>query len=64
MIDFDNGRYDNVDAATRASIQELKDLFESSQPSVKGIWIQIEVPKINASNVDSLGVILNAWQDD
>lgn len=59
--DFDGPRYENVDAATRAQIESLKAAYRAESP-VKGLWVQVDVPKVNSSNLNPLGVILSAWK--
>jgi len=60
MSDFDGPNYENVDAATRAEIEKLKDAY--TPDNVKGLWVQVEVPRVNSSNLNPLGLILSAWK--
>jgi hypothetical protein len=60
MEDFDAGKYENVDSATRARIAELKAVYEVNR-TPKGVWVQVEVPKLNSSNIAPLDVTIHAW---
>ena len=58
--DFDGPKYANVDAATRANIELVKDAYRMNQVP-KGIWVQVEVPKLNSANIVPLDVIIHEW---
>lgn len=63
MTDYQDGKYDNADPATLNKFRELQQIYESSgaTPSIKGVWVQVEVPKFNSSNFTGVETIVSAW---
>lgn len=63
MNDYRAGKYDNADPATLNKFRELQQIYESSgaTPSIKGVWVQVEVPKFNSSNFTGVETIVSAW---
>lgn len=59
MVDFEGPRYQNVDAATHKTINDLKAVYGNA--TVKGLWVQVGVPPVNTSYIVDLDVTINAW---
>jgi hypothetical protein len=60
MLDFDGGRYNNLDPVTQKNLQELKDAYTLNKEP-KGLWVQVGVPAKNVSSIVDLDVIINLW---
>lgn len=61
IADYKAGRYDNADSESRNMLRELEMLRRVDTALVKGIWVQVEVPKFNSSSVEGLSAIINVW---
>ncbi len=61
ITDYKAGRYDSADSESRNMLRELEMLRRVDTAPVKGIWVQVEVPKFNSSSVEGLDAIINVW---
>ena len=58
--DFQGSKYVNVDVQTQQLIADLASAVESGY-AVKGLWVQVEVPKLGSSSINGLDAILGTW---
>ncbi len=62
IADYEAGKYANAGSEGIDTLRELKLLRDADIPApVKGIWVQVEVPKFNSSSVEGLNAIINVW---
>jgi len=61
IADYEAGKYANAGSEALDTFQELKTLRQDLTAPVKGIWIQVEVPKLDSSGVQQLNAIVNVW---
>jgi hypothetical protein len=60
ILDFDGGRYNNLDPVTQKNLQDLKDAYTLNKEP-KGLRVQVGVPAKNVSSIIDLDVTINLW---
>ncbi len=61
IADYDAGKYANAGTEALNTLKELKMLRRNDNAPVKGIWVQVEVPKLDSPGVQQLNAIVNVW---